>query len=750
MSPQAQNLCDLLPALYRLKDAQLSPLSLAESAELRTLQSTAPPLTPAQSQRMEQLLAKSRGPLQSLMMLIEEQFSIISEDLDQLYDDQFIETCAPWVIPYIGDLIGYQPVHGAGSALASPRAEVANTISFRRRKGTVLVLEQLARDVTGWGAHAVEFFRLLASTQYMKHIRPENRYAPDLRQSQPSDYRDTAFDSAAHKIDVRRIVSGRGFYNIQNVGVFLWSLNAYSLTKVSATPVDATGQFYRISPLGTDIPLFNNPVTQGSDITAAATPLNVPDRLLREALCGDVQSGAGAMYYGEGNSLAVYLNNALLNPWQIQVANLSGADGSWANVPAAGSPYALCIDPELGRIALPPLAAGAAKPSLQTSFYTGFNADMGGGEYPRSGTFAVQPETPALPFPDTASPARYSTIQDAVDFAIANIGASLQLAIEITNSDVYEPGRVYAAGSTTLQINVPANVTMELRAADGFRPTLVLNSEITVTGGADSALSLNGLLIAYAPASATAATPVAALHVPATATNALAQLALNHCTLIPGLAVTPQHAPQVPGQPSLVAELPGMQVVVKTSILGGIRTHELASLNLLDTIVDACSPTAVAYANLDGTTGGGSLTMQGCTVNGKIHATLFALISDCIVLSELAAGDTWTGPLWADRKQQGCVRFSYVPAGSVLPRNFECVQQGAGVSPPIFYSWRYGDPGYGKLLPSTADSIRRGADDGGEMGAFHFVLAPLRETDLRVRLQEYLPVALEFGIFYQN
>jgi len=43
---------------------------------------------------------------------------------------------------------------------------------MRRRKGTVLVLEQLARDVTGWGAHAVEFFRVLGDTQYMKHIRP--------------------------------------------------------------------------------------------------------------------------------------------------------------------------------------------------------------------------------------------------------------------------------------------------------------------------------------------------------------------------------------------------------------------------------------------------------------------------------------------------------------------------------------------------------------------------------------------------
>jgi hypothetical protein len=748
MSPQGQRLFDLLPALYRLKDAQLSLLSPGESAELRTLQNT--PLTPAQQQRFNQLLAMSRGPLQSLLMLIEEQLAVIAEDLDQLYDDQFIETCASWVIPYIGDLIGYKPVHGVAAAVASPRAEVAHTISFRRRKGTVLVLEQLARDVTGWGAHAIEFFKLLAVAQYMKHIRPHSYSEPDLRRWQTREYMDTGFDAVAHNVDVRRIASGRGRYNIQNVGIFLWSLNAYTLTKVTATAVDATGQFLRFSPLGADTPLFNNPVSQGSDITVAARPVNVPDRLRRRVLCSDIQSGAGAVYYGEGNSLALYLNNTLLNPYQVRVCDLSGADGSWANVPVTGSAYAASVDPELGRIALPAPSASSAKPSVQASFCFGFNGDMGGGEYPRSDSFTIQAETPALPFPDTVSPPRYSTLQDALNFAASNLGAGLQAAVEIAGSDVYLPGRIYGLNTSTLQINVPAGGAIELRAADESRPTLILNSEMTVTGGAKSSFNLNGLLITYAPATAGAAVPIALVHVPNVSTNQLGQLGLSHCTLVPGLALTPQGNPQSAAQPALVAELPGLQVVVQKSILGGMRVQQLAAASLSDSIVDACSPAGVAYANLDGASGGGSLTLQGCTVVGKTHATLFASISDSIVWAGLATGDIWTAPLWADRKQQGCVRFSYMPPGSVGPRQFECVQQAEGVSQPIFYSLRYGDPGYGKLLASTGDSIRRGADDGGEMGAFHFVLAPLRETDLRVRLQEYLPVGLELGIFYQN
>src|SRR5262245_42753756 len=129
MSTQPSKLFNLLPALYRLKDAQVAqsknPMSAVEIATLQQLRDTPPPLTPAQQTQLNQLTAKARGPLESLLTLIEEQIAIVSEDLDQLYDDQFIETCAKWVIPYIGDLIGYKEVHGVAPAVASPRAEVA-------------------------------------------------------------------------------------------------------------------------------------------------------------------------------------------------------------------------------------------------------------------------------------------------------------------------------------------------------------------------------------------------------------------------------------------------------------------------------------------------------------------------------------------------------------------------------------------------------------------------------------------------
>ena len=749
MTPKGQNLFNLLPALYRLKDAQLAQsanlLTPAESAQLQTLQALAPPLTPDQQQQLDKLTAKAaRGPLQSLIMLIGEQLAVIAEDLDQLYDDQFIETCATWVIPYIGDLIGYQAVKGVAPSVASPRAEVAHTISLRRRKGTVLVLEQLARDVTGWGAHAVEFFKLLGDTQYMNHIRPHNDYAPNLRRWEPRAYMNTGFDATSHKVDVRRIAVERGRYNIQNIGIFLWSLTAYGLTMASAAPVPGNSQCYRFNSLGRDMPLFNNPVSQGSEIIAPAQPVNVPDRLLRQALCRDIQQ-ATPVYYGIDNSVALWVDGVFMTQDRILVCDLSGTDAAWANVSLVTGTYAAAIHPVLGRIALPQPAFGAKRSKVEVSFYYGFNGDMGGGQYSREASFTGTPSQSLFRVPND-----YQTIQEALT-ALQGDGI-----VEITDSRRHR-------APDGLNVTMNANGHIELRAADGFRPTLSVGAEITVTGGSNSIFDLNGLLVTYDPPKKGGSLPVALVHAPNGGSNQLSYLGLTHCTLVPGWALEPNGSPKsaYSGLPTLLVEASGVQVVVQRSILGGMWVNGQATANLSDSIMDATDPTRVAYvATVDTTTNrpqpGGALTLQGCTVVGKVYASLLSLVSDSVVWAALTAADQagspplWAAPLWSSRKQEGCVRFSYLPPGSVIPRHFKCVEQKPGVPQPKFFSLRYGDPAYCKYSASTDDAIRRGAHDGGEMGAFHFVLAPLRETDLRVRMQEYLPVGLEYGIFYET
>jgi hypothetical protein len=79
-SLNAERLYRLLPAVYRIRDTQ------------------------------------EGEPLRALVSLIAREIEAIEENVEQLYDDQFIETCDSWVPSYIGDLIGYRPLHGVAIA----------------------------------------------------------------------------------------------------------------------------------------------------------------------------------------------------------------------------------------------------------------------------------------------------------------------------------------------------------------------------------------------------------------------------------------------------------------------------------------------------------------------------------------------------------------------------------------------------------------------------------------------------------
>lgn len=754
------DLFNLIPAVYRIRDMQIAQslqlLTPAESAELTALQALTPPLPSDQQAQLDLLTAKaSLGPLQSLLQVIQEQIGIFAEDLNQLYDDQFIETCAKWVIPYIGDLIGYQSVRGIAPSVDNPRSEVANTIAFRRRKGTILVMEELARDATGWGTHAVEFFRVLADTQYMNHLRLWNHYAPDLRHWQPGLYMDTGFDRTAHKVDVRRIASNRGRYNVQNIGIFLWSQTAFSITEAPAAVSSVSPLCFRFNSLGMDAPLFHRAVSQGEEITTAAQPVNVADRLRRRVLCEDIRKGVGAEYYGEGNSLAIYLNGKVQNPYQIQVADLSGPDGAWINLPSAASEYVAVVDPELGRIALPPPSgASPALPHVNVSFYYGFNAKVGGGEYSRSSGFEVTDPARIVPFPDP----RFADLQAALDFAVTQLALNGQVAVEVSGNALggggSESSFTYSLAAP-LTVHLPAETTLELRALDLTRPTLFLDGEISITGEASSTFILNGFVVGAVPGMAPATpAPVSLVHIPKFSPdgtlNQLEHLKITHSTLVPGWSVGTSGAPNHPASPTIVAEPSGTTTILTNSIVGSIQSTVLATVTACNSVFDANSRTNVAYSALDGFSAGGALSLDGCTVVGKVHATMFTLVSNCIFWAAPFKADPWAAPLWCDRKQEGCVRFSFLPIGAIVPRHFHCVQEALASPTPLFFSTHYGHPGYLKLLASTPDVIRRGADDQGEMGVFHFLLSPQRESDLRVRIAEYLPVGLEFGIIYQD
>jgi hypothetical protein len=675
--------------------------------------------------------------LKALLSVIAEQTAVLEENLDQYYDDQFIETCAEWVVPYIGDLIGNRTLHGVAPRVTSRRAEVANTIAYRRRKGTATMLEQLARDVTGWPARVVEFFQLLATTQFMNHLRPQNHYAPDLRQWENLERLNTAFDSVAHTVEVRRIATDGGRYNIPNIGIFLWRLGAYPLEWSPAVALFADRRFM-FSPLGNNTTLFTDPVPEET-ITHLAEPINVSMPISRRVLDKYLDR-----YYGEEKSLYLRVDGVDIDISNIMVCNLStvlpGSD--WAHTPVAGTN--ISIDPVLGRIVLG--AAYSVNAVVEVFYHYGFSADTGGGEYERADSFdATLPSASSVHSPDS--------IQGALD-VLGGAGA-----VEVEDSGRYTG----AAAASSITVNAAARI--ELRAANESRPTLVLPDELLITGGANSAASLNGLLISENQ-----------LRVPAD--SDLEHLRLSHCSLVPGRSLDIDGEPVSPALPSLVIESPNVTVEIDRCILGGLRVVEGASVKISNSIIDATDETGVAYAALDGAAAGGVLEIVNCTVNGKMHTRILQLASNTIFNAALLAGDSWAAPLHSEQTQSGCVRFSYVPPGSIVPRRYRCQpdlaiekaikdaeQYGVSLSEPekqqitdwiqkkiepVFTDNRYGKPAYAQLALSCPKEITRGADDESEMGAFHDLYQPQRESDLQVRLDEYLRYGLQAGIFYVN
>ena len=704
MRPTAERLYQLLPAIHRLRDA-------AEGE-----------------------------PLKALIEVIAEQVSVVEDDLAQLYDNQFIETCAPWVAPYLGDLIGYRPLHGVIPRISSPRAEIANTIGYRRRKGTAAMLEQVARDVSGWHACVVEFFQRLATTQHLNHVRATNR-SPDLREWEPLERLDTPFDRLNHTVDVRRIAMGRGRHNIPNVGIFLWRLNSYSWTDAQPRALD--GRRYWCSPLGLDVPLFTRPEPKEAH-SGLSTRMNVPEPIGRRTL-----ASYPADYYGTGRSLRLVVNGDPVEWEEIVVCDLSDTEGGvWAQHPE----YRIGLDPVLGRIAFP---RHHPPPSdVRVTFHYGFSAEMGGGEYDRSGSVPAEFLAPGVwqVGVDARRPPvdgeLFHTLRDALDAWNERPAGSVGV-ISVMDSSTY-PEELAVTLPEDSRLLIIAAEWPEFTQADSSRRRVPgrfnavggrphLRGAVSVQGGGNRGgrLFLNGLLM-EGPLDVSG--------------GGLSHVSLRHCTVVPGRGYSSEGYPVAPREPSILVSVAGIALQIERSITGGVRVREDSTASVTDSIVDATSRCGVAFAALDGAGPGGTLRLENTTVIGKVHTVLMELASNVIFFSRLAARDDWVAPVLCTRRQAGCIRFSFVPLNARTPRRYECHpanEEEATRVTPQFTSVRYGEPGYLQLSTRGAAEIFRGADDESEMGAFHELFEPQRITNVEVRLKEYLRFGLEAGLFFE-
>ena len=752
--------------------------------------------------------AEQGEPLRALLGVIEEELEALEADTARLYDNWFIETCDEWTVPYIGDLVGARPIRPVPSAGVSTRAWVANTLAYRRRKGTALVLEQLARDVTGWPAAAVEFFQRLATTQHMNHVRSRPTATACIRDAAAAEgvrASAGAFDPFGHTLEVRNADTRGGRYNIPHIGIFLWRLQPQPLG--TGSPGDAQADFlsarrhaegfWHMHPAGVDAPLFNTPRTEaGGTVTEAAREEHAAAPLRALVLHAELErlragqaTPAPRFMTADAPVLRVFAQLAGETlPVEIPREDLCICDIPDTVELALPTPRVAALDVARGRIGFP-AALEVQRVWLHAAHAS--VADIGGGPYDRGPALrAASAQLSAGSAVDAEQGGFFDAgvWQVGVSHLLADDGsgllfATLRAAVQAWNAE--PPGRtgVIVLMDSVTEIDDAAPLLLQIPEASQLMlvagrwplqpiPGAPPGSVERRPGRAeaqDIRAHWQGTLQVQGTADADDANP-GALYVHGLLLQGrmelggpLGQVELAHCTVLPtsGAGITiGTDSPrlllrllQTLSAPATVAG-PVQGVVVADSLLGVAGLADLGG---------AAAPALDAPE--------AALDLQRATFFGAVHGLTLAA-SDCI----------FDAPATAARRQTGCVRFCYVPPASQVPRHYRCQPQletdtriaalraaglAAGTPPtaaeedalraeieatlrPLFVSRRYGDPALGQLEARCPQQIRTGAASGAEMGVYEHLQQPQREANLQGALTEYLRLGLTAGVHFAN
>src|SRR6266508_5101390 len=649
------------------------------------------------------------GPLQELVGRIGVEAAIVRRSIDRLWEDQMIETCDDWVVDYIGDLLGTNMVPSLDGR--ERRADVGKTIYYRRRKGTVALLEELASDVTGWTVRVVEFFRRLARARYGLDVplglpvplpdpRAELQRAQglfgvrtrtgvgglaDLRDAHGANLTNTAFDEYFHTADVRRGRGATGWYDIPRLGVFAWRLHSLGVSGVTAVQSAACANQHTFDPTGRDIQLFARQQPASFDDWLSPEEHEVPG-----PISADLLSAHFGDLYGFNSLFVRRKVGPLPDDYADVPANEVKPD---PRVPVGR----FFIDPVRGRTVAP---AGVDDGPFLVDYHYGFTSEIGAGPYDRR----------ALGSAADGQPAPVADIQgggDRLQTALTGLGPTATVTID--DSRTYD--RVADVAGIT---------AVTLRSENFERPLIRPDvSAWVLTGDPGAVLTLDGVFLSGCDL---------------VVRGEFDRVFLRCCTLDPGRWDTAHNQPAtaVDGAPLTPAKLriEGVvrELIVDRSILGpiGLDVGALVeSLTAHDTVIQAVEPGVGAIALATGET-----RLVRCSVLGsaRLHRVD---ASECIL----------SGDVQVDDRQHGCLRFSAWIAGSRVPRQYECAKLASGTA--LFASREFGVAVYAQVLDTAGAQVLEGAEDGSELGAFARERRAPKERSLLIEYREYLPLGLE-------
>jgi hypothetical protein len=572
------------------------------------------------------------------------------------------------------------------------------------------------------------------------------------------------FDLEHHRVDVRRINSSYcpGRYNCPGVGLFVWRLRAFSLTRSPAYCLEAVNpSCFMFSVLGNDTPLFVDARPEADDYRIA-DEINLPVPITRSLLRRRMDE-----LYGSEKSLQLWVGERRKGQEnEVELAPVAATDiavmdlSDWSAQPPLGK---VAIDPGRGRIAFPPRRA--PKHGVWVTYHQGFSQAMGGGEYTRT---LHEPETSTLY--EVGQGQAFVTINDALKQWRED--APEHAVVEIADSRVYvEPVNIH--------FNSP-RTSLQLRAANGARPVIRMldwqtdkADALVVAGDRENRFTLDGILLAGRGMQLA---------------GGLSKVTVCHSTLVPGWGIGEHCEPARPAEPSI--EIYGAKVCldIRHSIVGSIQLDPAVTvvevepepprqmqncdedqqpeddpvteirldpvrICIADSIIDATGEEREAIGAPGCPVAHARLDIRRSTVLGEVQVHEITLAENVIFMGKVRVA----------RRQSGCVRFSYVKPGSRTPRRYHCqpdrVAEGLDEPQkslqqrrvePLFNSVRYGTPEYCQLSFCCAEEITCGADDEAEMGVFHDLYQPQRQANLLVRLNEYTPAATDVGIIFEN
>ena len=758
-------LYDRLPEIYRVKDEEQTP----------------------------------PGQLKNYLAIADFIFDAIHENIESLYDDLFIETCEDWVIPYIGDLLGTSPLKGDPWTL---RADVADTIALRRRKGTLASIERLTYNLTQWGIHAVELRENLVWNQHLNHQRPDiggnppyasaKRFTPirggtvTLRDPAMLSLLNTPFDPFAHIPDLKPPTFGNIRYNLPNLAIFLWRLKDYRvrftkpIMKIKATgtgvPEEATHvvRLY-VHPLGEPVRLFNTYQFDPDKDPPVITQLDeTPGAIATARLTTNSEAGRPEKYvaihtYSPANTninsldvSEVGLQLLLPEPdflpepefaetkllgWKIRGENLCAWE---TGIQPPLKDREIAIDPIIGRIAIGVAnleEATALENHLLLTYTYGAVASVGA--HPRSRTLPQKwnDETVVVKlvnlFEGHTLNEALNDIQDATS----------PVVIEIQDSRVHVWDLSAIAGTIDEDggLNLQLNRSLIIQAADGQRPIIKLVQSLrvrpkNVAEAASLTIRLEGLYLTR--------DELFPVNAPLIARTAINRLEIVDCTLYPGgqkLLDGTVEGKRKPLRHSLeLRQNYGFseddekifnqtpEIILERSIAGSLLLDRDYRLFLSHSIIDAGKGVGDDPETSFAVANATDALNDWGPPTQVNGITIFGRMR---VEQISGRGGIWVHALEVLNNQTGCIRYSYFSGkGDRLPQNLGCV---TGTEPKLqFVSQIFGEPAYGQLARVSDFRIRERGPNDDEMGTFGFLLEAHKWRNLQIRFREFMPVGI--------